>query len=120
MTGLLTAGVLIALLPILPLAAVTLTILAAVAGFSLGLTYPSRDMIARAAAPKGATGKVFGFVYSGLDLGSSLAPAALGALLDHGEPQILFWAIAGALIFAVMTVSTIGRASQRAVRVPAE
>ena len=91
------------------------------AGFALGVTYPSRDMIARRSAPKGATGKVFGFVYSGLDLGSSLAPVALGALLDHGEPRILFWAIATALILAVLTVSTLSRARPRpAAQVPAE
>jgi MFS transporter, FSR family, fosmidomycin resistance protein len=120
MTGLFTAGVLIALIPVLPLNAVTLTVLAAVAGFALGVTYPSRDMIARRSAPKGATGKVFGFVYSGLDLGSSLAPVALGALLDHGEPRILFWAIAAALILAVLTVSTLSRARPRPAQVPAE
>jgi MFS family permease len=114
MTGLLIAGIIIGLIPFLPLEAVTLTVLAAVAGFTLGITYPSRDMIARRSAPKGATGKVFGFVYSGLDLGSSLAPVTLGALLDHGEPRVLFWSIATALILAVLTVSTIGRARQRA------
>lgn len=120
MTGLLIAGILLALIPILPLEAVSLTVLAAAAGFASGVTYPSRDMIARRAAPKGATGKVFGFVYSGLDLGSSLSPAILGALLDHGEPRILFWAVAAALILAVLTVSTLTRARQRAAEVPAE
>lgn len=120
MGGLFLAGVVIAVIPFLPLETVSLTVLAIIAGFALGVTYPSRDMIARSAAPKGATGKVFGFVYSGLDLGSSLAPVALGALLDHGEPRVLFWAIAAALILAVLTVSTIGRARQRAVQVAAE
>jgi hypothetical protein len=40
----------------------------AVAGFAWGCTTPSRDMLVRGAAPAGATGTVFGFVYSGLDL----------------------------------------------------
>jgi len=120
MVGLLIAGVLIALIPLLPLETVSLTVLAAAAGFSSGITYPSRDMIARRSAPKGATGKVFGFVYSGLDLGSSLSPTILGALLDHGEPRVLFWAVAAALIFAVLTVSTISLTRQRTAEVPAE
>jgi len=36
-----------------------------VAGFAWGCTTPSRDMLVRGAAPAGATGTVFGFVYSG-------------------------------------------------------
>ena len=120
MIGLLIAGVLIALIPILPLETVSLTVVAAAAGFASGITYPSRDMIARRAAPKGATGKVFGFVYSGLDLGSSLSPTILGALLDHGEPRVLFWAVAAALILSVLTVSTLTRTSRRPAEVPAE
>ena len=39
---------------------------------------PSRDMIVRQATPPGASGKVFGFVYSGLDVGSFLAPPLFG------------------------------------------
>ncbi|MEK7836871.1 MAG: MFS transporter, partial [candidate division NC10 bacterium] len=54
--------------PTLPLLAVMMTL----TGFCLGVTSPSRDMLVRAATPPGASGKVYGFVYSGLDLGSSL------------------------------------------------
>jgi hypothetical protein len=35
---------------------------------------PSRDMLVCGAAPVGATGTVFGFVYSGLDLGAAMTP----------------------------------------------
>ena len=42
----------------------------AIAGFASGMVAPSRDLIVRASTPKGATGRVFGFVYSGLDVGS--------------------------------------------------
>jgi MFS family permease len=120
MIGLFCAGVVVALIPFLPLEAVGLTVLAAIAGFALGVTYPSRDMIARRSAPKGATGKVFGFVYSGLDLGSALSPAILGALLDHGEPRVLFWVVAATLIAAVLTVSTMSHVRTAPVRAPAE
>ena len=52
--------------------------LLALAGFAGGATSPSRDMIVRGATPPGASGKVFGFVYSGLDVGSFLAPPVFG------------------------------------------
>jgi FSR family fosmidomycin resistance protein-like MFS transporter len=74
----------------------------AAAGFLAGTTTPSRDMLVRAATPKGSTGKVFGFVYSGLDLGSSLTPPVLGLALDHRHPVFVFYFIAGALVMTVL------------------
>jgi FSR family fosmidomycin resistance protein-like MFS transporter len=62
----------------------------AVAGFAWGCTTPSRDMLVRSAAPAGATGTIFGFVYSGLDLGSAMTPPFLGLLLDHHLPRLIF------------------------------
>ena len=62
----------------------------ALAGALAGATTPSRDMLVRAAAPPGASGKVFGFVYSGLDLGATLTPAFVGSLLDAGHPGAVF------------------------------
>lgn len=72
------------------------------AGFAIGATGPSRDMMVRAATPPGSTGKVFGFVYSGLDLGSTISPLVIGSILDHGQPSQSFIFVAGALITAVM------------------
>lgn len=57
--------------------------LASLAGFGTGLAGPSRDMLIKRAAPPGATGRVYGTVYSGLDLGFTLAAPVFGALLDH-------------------------------------
>ena len=48
-------------------------------------------MIVRGATPPGASGKVFGFVYSGLDVGSFLAPPVFGLLMTAGVPSIIFW-----------------------------
>jgi len=58
-----------------------------VAGFCSGVAAPSRDMLIRRVTPKGATGSVYGLVYSGMDVGSALGPLAFGLLLDAGLNQ---------------------------------
>jgi hypothetical protein len=52
---------------------------------------------------------VYGFVYSGLDLGATLAPVSIGLLLDHDSPRAVFVAIAVALLLAVSTVIRVRR-----------
>jgi MFS family permease len=74
------------------------------AGITVGATSPSRDLLVRAATPPGASGRVFGFVYSGLDAGSSTGPLLFGWLLDHGEPRGVFVAIAAVLVLCALTV----------------
>ncbi|MGO3892093.1 MAG: MFS transporter [Paenalcaligenes sp.] len=59
-------------------------VMVGVAGFFSGVAAPSRDMLIRRVTPKGATGTVYGLVYSGMDVGSSLAPLMFGAMLDAG------------------------------------
>jgi MFS family permease len=79
-----------------------------VAGLAQGATSPSRDILVKAATPPGATGKVFGFVYSGLDAGSTGAPLLFGAFLDGHAVQAIFLVIAllyAASVFSVVTVS---------------
>ena len=73
----------------------------AVAGFLTGATTPSRDMLVRGATPKGASGRVFGFVYSGLDAGSALAPLLIGLMLDGGRPSLVIWFVAAVLLLGV-------------------
>jgi FSR family fosmidomycin resistance protein-like MFS transporter len=85
------------------------------AGVAVGVTSPSRDMLVRAAAPRGASGRVFGFVYSGLDLGSSTGPLLFGWLLDHGEPRAVFLTIAVVFGLCALTVVQVrARAASRA------
>ena len=86
----------------------------AVAGFCQGATGPSRDMLVRAATPPGASGRVFGFVYSGLDLGSCLVPLAFGWILDHGDPRVLFLAVGGLMLCTIATVVQVRRSAQPA------
>lgn len=59
-------------------------VLLAATGFALGIGGPSRDMMIKGATPQGATGRVYGTVYSGLDVGFALAPLIFGLLMDRG------------------------------------
>src|SRR5262249_40532434 len=96
----------------LPLGAVAVVM--ALTRVSLGVTAPSRDMLVRAATPRGSSGKVFGFVYSGLDVGSLIAPPVYGWFLDHGAPRGMFLTIAALMLVMIATVVQVRR---RVVRV---
>jgi MFS family permease len=87
----------------------TIAVAMAAMGFSMGITAPSRDMLVRAATPRGSSGKVFGFVYSGLDLGSLVAPPVYGWLLDHGQPRSMFVVIAAVMGVMILTVVQVRR-----------
>lgn len=80
----------------------------ALIGFGNGLAGPSRDLMVRAAAPRGATGRVYGVVYSGLDVGLSIAPLLFGAMMDAHHPGWLFIAIGIFLVIAVATALRVG------------
>ena len=85
----------------------------AVSGFALGLTLPPRDLLVRSATPRGATGRVFGFVYSGLDAGAAIAPLPIGVMLDHGETGWTFWLMAAAAMLAIVVTFLIARLTAR-------
>ncbi len=70
-------------------------------GLGQGATRPARDMMLRAVTPSGATGSVFGFVTSGIAVGSALAPIPLGWLIDIGRPVWVFYALAGFMAVAI-------------------
>jgi MFS transporter, FSR family, fosmidomycin resistance protein len=65
-----------------------------VMGFASGTAGPSRDLIVKSAAPANATGRVYGVVYSGLDIGQAVAPLLFGTLMDHGQPMQVWVGIA--------------------------
>ena len=83
-------------------------VVAALAGVGTGLASPSRDMLIKRAAPPGATGRVYGTVYSGLDLGFCLAAPAFGAMLDHGMTSGIFYGSAITLALSVVSAALVG------------
>ncbi|MED5573951.1 MAG: MFS transporter, partial [Pseudomonadota bacterium] len=82
-------------------------------GFWSGITQPSRDILVKEAAPERASGKTFGFVYSGLDLGGAVAPLYFGYLMDGGLYNEVFLVIGGLYALAIFTILQLRR-GQRA------
>ena len=87
-----------------------LTVVIALAGFASGLVPPSRDLIVRSVTPEGSTGKVFGFVSVGLDVGGVVTPLVYGWVLDAGGSRWMYWLTAIILVAAIATVSGTRRA----------
>jgi MFS family permease len=54
-------------------------------GFASGIAGPSRDLLVKKSTPENATGRVYGVVYSGLDIGQAIAPLIFGSLMDHQQ-----------------------------------
>jgi MFS transporter, FSR family, fosmidomycin resistance protein len=84
-------------------------LLVVLAGVGTGISVPSRDMLIKKMVLPGATGRVYGTVYSGLDLGFALAAPVWGRLLDAGMPSAIFFSAAAALLVAVVSAWSIGR-----------
>lgn len=77
----------------------------AVAGLVQGMVRPARDMMVRAIAPKGASGRVFAFVSTGIAAGSAVAPVFFGWIVDQGGSRLIFWLLAIFMIAATATLA---------------
>lgn len=88
-------------------------VLMAAIGFFTGLAGPSRDLLVRRAATarfgQAAFGRVYGFVYSGLDTGLALAPLAFGGLMDKGSFGAVLLGIAVLQAAAIGTAMSVER-----------
>jgi MFS family permease len=86
----------------------TMVVLAAT-GFAVGIGGPSRDMMIKKATPKGATGRVYGLVYSGLDTGFAVSPIVFGAFMDHGWYGATLIGAAAVLLLSVVAALGVGQ-----------
>jgi MFS family permease len=86
--------------------------LMAIMGFGVGTAGPSRDLLVRRAATsqfgKASFGRVYGFVYSGLDTGLALSPLLFGPLLDAGRFSAALMAVAVLQTAALLTAMRVG------------
>jgi predicted MFS family arabinose efflux permease len=91
----------------------TMVVLAAT-GFAVGIGGPSRDMMIKKATPQGATGRVYGLVYSGLDTGFALSPLLFGAFMDRGWYGATLLGAAALLMLSVGAALGVGKRTARA------
>jgi FSR family fosmidomycin resistance protein-like MFS transporter len=97
-------------------------------GFGVGFAGPGRDLLVRRAATsrfgRSSFGRIYGFVYSGLDSGQALSPLVFGPMLDAGHFRRPLVAIAlfqaAALLTALRVRSTLRRVRDNVPPVPAD
>jgi FSR family fosmidomycin resistance protein-like MFS transporter len=94
-------------------------VLFAAMGVGSGVAGPSRDLLVRRASPPGATGRVYGTVYSGLDAGMAIAPLGFGWLMDHGHTAAVWIGIAVFQALLILTAVNVGRFARAAATAPA-
>jgi len=82
-------------------------------GFAVGIGGPSRDMMIKKATPKGATGRVYGMVYSGLDTGLAIGPILFGTFMDRGWYGATLMGAAVAMMLSVVAALGVGRRTAR-------
>lgn len=81
-------------------------------GFASGIAGPSRDLLVKKSTPENATGRVYGVVYSGLDIGQALAPLVFGTLMDQRNYQGVWLGLVimqGVLITSAFNVRRVRR-----------
>jgi len=97
------AAVVALLVALVPVPALAVPALFGVMGFATGTAGPSRDLLVKRSTPENATGRVYGVVYSGLDIGQALAPLAFGALMDRQQYRGVWFGLV--LMQAVLVTS---------------
>lgn len=83
-------------------------------GLVLGMAGPSRDLLVKRSSPENATGRVYGVVYSGLDIGQAAVPLVIGTMMDHGAYRSVWLALAvlqGVLIITAFNVRHVRRSA---------
>ena len=81
-------------------------------GVASGIAGPSRDLLVKRSSPDNATGRVYGVVYAGLDIGQAVVPLFVGALMDHHQYRGVWLALAllqGVLIVSAFNVRRVRR-----------
>ena len=87
-------------------------------GFGAGFSGPSRDILVRRAATStfgaAAYGRIYGFVYSGIDTGLAIAPIVFGVLMDAGRYSSVLWGVALLQTLAIVAALSVGTRSRAA------
>ena len=104
---------------LLPVGGVAACALLFMSGTALGASRTPRDVMVKDAAPPGQMGKVFGFVSSGLPLGSALTPVPFGFLIDHHHPELVLTLVSIILLASLLCMGTARSSALNAAPMPA-
>ena len=85
----------------------------AATGFVVGIGNPSRDMMVKNATPKGASGRMYGAVYSGFDVGFAVSPLIFGALMDKQMYSACLYGVAFVLFISIVVARGVGQRSNK-------
>lgn len=102
-TGFLVAATISLVLAFAPVPGVAVPVLFACMGFAAGFAGPARDLLIKRSTPENASGRVYGVVYSGLDIGQAVSPLLFGWLMDHQSWRAVFIGLALVQLLLVFT-----------------
>ena len=94
------------------LPAIGVPVLFGLMGLSAGIAGPSRDLLVKRSTPNNATGRVYGVVYAGLDIGQAISPLIFGAMMDRQQFSSVLLGLAvvqGVLIVSAFNVRRVRR-----------
>jgi len=93
-------------------------VLFAAMGLCTGVASPSRDLLVRRAAMERfgqqSLGRIYGFVYSGLDVGLATAPLLFGRLMDRGLFNAVLGGVAALQGLAILAALKVGQHALKA------
>ena len=92
-----------------PVAGWMVPVLFGMMGLVSGSAGPSRDMLVKRSTPENASGRVFGVVYSGLDIGQALAPLVFGRLMDQQQYSAIWLGLAAVQMVLIVSAFNVRR-----------
>ena len=95
-------------------AAWSVPVLFAAMGFVSGMAGPSRDLLVKRSTPEGSTGRVYGVVYSGLDIGQAVAPLLFGRMMDLHQYQAVWIGLAAVQLVLIASAFNVRRVRREA------
>jgi len=84
-------------------------VLFGIMGFSSGIAGPSRDLLVKRSTPENASGRVYGVVYAGLDIGQAVSPLIFGVMMDHQMYRGVLLGLALMLGILIASAFNVGR-----------
>ncbi len=104
---------------LLPVAPGMVPVMFGLMGLVSGSAGPSRDLLVKRSTPENASGRVFGVVYAGLDIGQALAPLVFGRLMDLHQYRSIWIGLAMVQLVLIVSAFNVRRVRRELIPVTA-